>query len=138
MQQGKTYQELNIGDRASLKKQITESDVFQFAAVSGDNNPLHLDEEYASRTRFQGRIAHGMLSASLISALIGTVLPGSGNIYVSQTLNFRAPVWFGDVIEAEVEVVEKMERFRVRLRTVCRNQDGVTVIDGEAIVLPPH
>jgi len=137
MEQGKTIDQLNIGEKASLTKQITESDVFRFAEVTGDRNPIHIDPEYASRTRFKERIAHGMLTASLISAVIGNHLPGPGNIYVSQSLAFTAPVKLGDVIEAEVEIIEKIpERNRVRLRTVCRNQDGTVVIDGEAVVLP--
>lgn len=137
MEQGKTIDQLNIGEKASLTKQITEADVFHFAEVTGDRNPIHIDPEYASQTRFKERIAHGMLTASLISAVLGNHLPGPGNIYVSQSLAFKAPVKLGDVIEAEVEVIEKIpERNRVCLRTVCRNQDGTVVIDGEAVVLP--
>ena len=137
MEQGKTIDQLNIGEKASLKKQITESDVLRFAEVTGDKNPVHIDAEYARQTRFKERIAHGMLTASLISAVIGTRLPGPGNIYVSQSLEFKAPVKFGDVIEAEVEIIEKIaERNRVRLKTVCRNQDGTVVLEGEAVVLP--
>jgi 3-hydroxybutyryl-CoA dehydratase len=137
MEQGKTIDQLNIGEKASLKKQITESDVLRFAEVTGDKNPVHIDPEYARQARFKERIAHGMLTASLISAVIGTRLPGPGNIYVSQTLEFKAPVKFGDVIEAEVEIIEKIpERNRVRLKTVCRNQDGTVVLEGEAVVLP--
>ncbi len=137
MEQGKTIDQVNLGEKASLAKKITESDVLRFAEVTGDKNPVHIDEEYASQTRFKERIAHGMLTASLISAVIGNRLPGPGNIYVSQSLEFKAPVKLGDVIEAEVEIIEKIpERNRLRLRTVCRNQDGVVVIDGEAVVLP--
>ncbi|MFQ5996427.1 MAG: MaoC family dehydratase [Dehalococcoidales bacterium] len=137
MEQGKTIDQLNIGDKASLTKQITESDVLRFAEVTGDKNPIHIDPEYARQTRFGERIAHGMLTASLISAVLGSHFPGPGNIYVSQSLAFKAPVKLGDVIEAEVEIIEKIpERNRVRLRTVCRNQDGTVVIDGEAVVLP--
>lgn len=137
MEPGKTIDQLNIGEKASLTKQITESDVLRFAEVTGDRNPIHLDPEYASQTRFKERIAHGMLTASLISAAIGTHLPGPGNIYVSQSLEFKAPVKLGDIIQAEVELIEKIpEKNRVRLKTTCRNQDGTVVIDGEAIVLP--
>ena len=137
MEQGKTIDQLNIGDKASLTKQITESNVLRFAEVTGDRNPIHLDPEYASKTRFKERIAHGMLTASLISAVISTRLLGPGNIYVSQSLAFKAPVKLGDVIQAEVELIEKIpEKNRVRLKTTCRNQDGTVVIDGEAIVLP--
>ena len=137
MEQGKTIDQLNIGDKASLTKQITESDVLRFAEVTGDRNPIHLDPEYASKTRFKECIAHGMLTASLISAAISTRLLGPGSIYVSQSLEFKAPVKLGDVIQAEVELIEKIpEKNRVRLKTTCRNQDGTVVIDGEAIVLP--
>jgi 3-hydroxybutyryl-CoA dehydratase len=137
MEQGKTIDQLNIGDKASLTKQITESDVLRFAEVTGDRNPIHLDQEYASKTRFKERIAHGMLTASLISAVISTRLLGPGNIYVSQSLEFKAPVKLGDVIQAEVELIEKIpEKNRVRLKTTCRNQNGTVVIDGEAIALP--
>lgn len=137
MELGKTIDQVSVGDKASLKKRITESDVIRFAEISGDENPIHLNAEFASQTKFKERIAHGMLTASLISAVIGMCLPGPGNIYVSQTLEFKAPVRFGDVIEAEVEVIEKvLERNRLRLKTICRNQDGTVVIEGEAVVLP--
>ena len=137
MEQGKTIDQLNIGEKANLIKQITESDILRFSEISGDKNPIHIDEEYASKTRFKGRIAHGMLTASLISAVIGTRLPGPGNIYMSQSLEFKAPVKPGDVIQAEVEVTERIpEKNRVRLKTLCRNQNGTVVIDGEAVVLP--
>jgi 3-hydroxybutyryl-CoA dehydratase len=139
MLQGKTIDQLNIGDRASISKLITERDVIRFAELTGDINPLHMDKLYAEQTVFGERIAHGMLTASLISAVLGIKLPGPGNIYVSQSLKFRAPVKFGDVIEAEVEVVEKIpERNRVHLKTTCRNQDGTVVLEGEAIVIPRH
>jgi len=137
MLQGKTIDQLNIGDRASISKLITEHDVIRFAEVTGDKNPIHLDRFYAAQSVFGERIAHGMLTASLISAVLGNKLPGPGNIYVSQSLKFRAPVKFGDVIEVEVEVVEKVvERNRVRLSTTCRNQDGTVVLEGEAVVMP--
>jgi 3-hydroxybutyryl-CoA dehydratase len=137
MQNGKTIDQLAIGDRATLSKQITEADVLVFATITGDRNPIHLDPAYAIQTRFKERIAHGILTAGLISAVIGTILPGPGNIYVSQTLEFRAPVRLGDTVRAEVEVIEKVpERNRVRLRTICSRQDGTIVIDGEAVVIP--
>ena len=139
MWQGKTIDQLNIGDRASISRQITELDVIRFAEITGDKNPVHLDKFFAEHTIFGERIAHGMLTASLISAVLGIKLPGPGNIYVSQTLKFKAPVKFGDVIEVEVEVVEKIpERNRVHLKTTCRNQDGTVVLEGEAIVIPRH
>jgi 3-hydroxybutyryl-CoA dehydratase len=137
MEHGKTIDQLNIGDRASISKQITERDVIRFAELTGDINPIHMDRFYAQETIFGERIAHGMLTASLISTVLGIKLPGPGNIYVSQSLKFRAPVKFGDVIEAEVEVIEKIpERNRVRLRTTCRNQDDTVVLEGEAVVIP--
>ena len=115
MWQGKTIDQLNIGDRASISKQITERDVIRFAELTGDINPIHMDKLYAEESIFGERIAHGMLTASLISAVLGVKLPGPGNIYVSQSLKFRAPVKFGDTIEAVVEVVEKdTEKNRVR------------------------
>jgi len=139
MWQGKTIDQLNIGDRASISRQITELDVIRFAEITGDKNPVHLDKFFAEHTIFGERIAHGMLTASLISAVLGIKLPGPGNIYVSQSLKFKAPVKFGDVIEVEVEVVEKIpERNRVHLKTTCRNQDGTVVLEGEAIVIPRH
>ncbi len=137
MEHGKTIDQLNIGDRASISQQITERDVIRFAELTGDINPIHMDRFYAEQTIFGERIAHGMLIASLISAVLGMKLPGPGNIYISQSLKFRAPVKFGDVIEAEVEVIEKIpERNRVRLRTTCRNQDDTVVLEGEAVVIP--
>lgn len=140
IQQGKTIDQIDIGQRASMRKTITEADVATFAQISGDTNPLHLDEKYAATTMFKERVAHGMLTAGLISAVLGTQLPGVGSIYLSQSLKFVAPVKLGDTVEAEVEVIEKLEeKNRVRLRTVCRNQSGQVVIDGEALIMimPP-
>jgi len=137
MESGKTIEELYVGQKASLEKTITESDVLIFAGVTGDVNPVHLDPAYAAKTIFKERIAHGMLTASLISAVLATVLPGPGNIYISQNLEFKAPVKFGDKITAEVEIIEKItERNRIRLKTTCTNQKGIVVITGEAIVMP--
>lgn len=139
MQQGKTIDQLEIGEKASMRKTFTESDVYSFAQISGDTNPLHIDKEYASESLFKEPVVHGMLTAGLISAVIGTRLPGVGTIYLSQSLRFTAPVKFGDTIEAEVEVVAKLEdKNQARLRTICRNQRGQTVIDGEALVMPPR
>lgn len=134
---GLRINELTVGQKASFSKTITETDVYLFAGVSGDINPAHLDEEYAKSTFFQGRIAHGMLSAALVSAVIGTKLPGPGTIYASQTLSFLAPVRFGDTITASVEVKEILsEKNRVILNTCCTNQEGLMVLKGEAVVLP--
>jgi 3-hydroxybutyryl-CoA dehydratase len=138
IKQGKTIGQLDIGQKASMRKTITEADVSTFAQISGDTNPVHLDKEYAAKSMFKERIAHGMLTAGLISAVLGTQLPGVGSIYLSQSLKFLAPVKLGDTVEAEVEVIEKLEeKNRVRLRTVCRNQSGQVVIDGEALIMPP-
>jgi 3-hydroxybutyryl-CoA dehydratase len=125
-----------IGQKASLSKVITIADIETFAGVTGDLNPLHIDEEIASKTRFKGRIAHGMLSAGLISAVLGTLLPGPGGIYLSQTLKFLKPVLPGDEITAEVKVVEwNSEKSILQLETSCRNQDGDEVLTGQAVLL---
>lgn len=129
--------ELTVGMARGLTKTIGEHDIVQFAAVSGDRNPVHLDETYAQQSIFAGRIAHGMLTASLISAVIGGQLPGHGSVYLGQTLRFRAPVRPGDRVEAEVSVREiDQERRRVTLDCTCRVGDRV-VLDGEALVLAP-
>ncbi len=135
---GKTYDQLKVGDTAQFSKTVTETDIYLFAGVSGDLNPAHIDEAYAKETFFKGRIAHGMLSAGFISAVIGMQLPGPGSIYMKQSLSFLAPVRIGDTITAVAEVAELLEeKKRVRLRTTCTNQDGTVVIDGEALVSPP-
>jgi 3-hydroxybutyryl-CoA dehydratase len=135
---GKTIHELKVGDTAHFSKTIAESDIYLFAGITGDLNPAHVNEEYARNTFFKTRIAHGMLVAGFISAVIGTILPGPGTIYISQELNFRDPVRIGDTITAHVEVVQVIsEKNRVRLKTFCVNQDQTTVLDGEAIVSPP-
>jgi len=135
---GKTYDQLFPGDSAELSKTFSEADIYLYAGISGDFNPAHVNEAYARNTFFKTRIAHGMLSAGLISAVIGTQLPGPGSIYMQQTLSFLAPVYMGDTITACVEVVEKMEKKKVRLKTTCMNQDAVIVLEGEAIVSPPR
>ncbi len=136
---GKTYGELNIGDSARFSKTVTEADVVLFAGVTGDLNPAHIDESYAQGTFFKTRIAHGMLSAGFVSAVIGTRLPGPGTIYLHQSLNFLAPVAIGDTVTAMVEVIEKNDqKKRVRLKTTCVNQKGTTILDGEAQVSPPR
>ena len=135
---GKTIHELNIGDTAEFSKTVSESDIYQFAGITGDFNPAHMNEEYAKKTFFKTRIAHGMLSAGFISTAIGTKLPGTGSIYVKQDLRFLAPVRIGDTITARVEVIEIIaEKKRVRLKTTCINQEGTQVLDGEAVVSPP-
>lgn len=129
-----TYQ---VGQSASICKTISETDVYLFAGITGDLNPAHLDETYASGTRFQRRIAHGMLSAGLISAVLGTRMPGPGSIYMGQTLKFVAPVYFGDTLTATIKELIP-EKNRAVLTTEVVNQDGVTVTTGEAtLLLPP-
>ena len=136
---GKTIEELKIGDTASFSKTVSESDVYLFAGVTGDLNPAHVNEEFAKDTFFETRIAHGMLSAGFISAVIGTKLPGPGTIYMRQELKFTAPVRIGDTVKAIVEVIEiVVDKKRVRLKTYCVNQDNTTVVDGEALVSPPR
>lgn len=127
-----------VGDKASVTKTITETDVYMFAGITGDLNPAHVNEVWASNTKFGGRIAHGMLSAGLISAVLGMKLPGPGTIYLGQTLKFTAPVKIGDTVTAEAEVAEIIDNKRLRIRTTCTNQNGVTVVEGEAMVLPPR
>ena len=136
---GKTFAELQVGQAAEFSKTVAESDVYLFAGISGDFNPAHINEPYAQQTAFKSRIAHGMLAAGFVSAVIGTRLPGPGTIYMKQELTFLAPVHIGDTITARAEVVELIqEKKRVRLRTTCVNQEGVTVLDGEALVSPPR
>ena len=135
---GKTIDKLNIGDTAEFAKTVSESDIYLYAGITGDFNPAHINEDYAKNTFFKTRIAHGMLSAGFISTVIGNELPGTGSIYVKQELRFLAPVRIGDTITAHVEVIEIMDgKNRVRLKTVCVNQEGTQVLDGEAIVSPP-
>ena len=127
-----------IGASAQRTRALTDDAVALFALASGDENPIHLDEDYAARSPFGRRIAHGMLTASLISAVLGNDLPGHGSIYLSQSLRFVAPVFIGDTITARVEVVAtRAEKRLVTLRTECFNQDGVVVVTGEALVKYP-
>jgi 3-hydroxybutyryl-CoA dehydratase len=129
-------EEIHVGDVAELAKTVTESDIVLFAGVTGDFNPVHIDAEAAKKSVFGERIAHGMLSAGFISAVLGMRLPGSGSIYLSQTLRFTKPVRIGDTVTARVEVLEVLTaKRRVRLATSCRNQNGEVVVDGEAVVM---
>ncbi|HEY7587074.1 MAG TPA: MaoC family dehydratase [Candidatus Deferrimicrobiaceae bacterium] len=127
-----------VGDAAEMTKVITEEDIFLFAGITGDRNPIHISKEFAARSMFGERIAHGILTAGLISAVIGMKLPGPGCLYLSQTLNFLAPVKIGDEITARAEVAEMISEKRMRLRTRCFNQRNETVLDGEAIIVPPR
>lgn len=126
------FADIAIGDTASFSKTITEHDVYAFAGLSGNFNPVHVDEEFARNTRFKGRIAHGLLAAGLISTVIGTALPGANAIYLAQELVFKSPVMFGDTLTAAVEVIEKIEaKKRIIFKTVVTNQHGVVVIEGK-------
>ncbi|MDF2628235.1 MAG: MaoC domain protein dehydratase [Symbiobacteriaceae bacterium] len=127
-----------VGDKASFTKTITETDVYLFAGITGDLNPAHVNETWAKNTRFGGRIAHGMLSGGLISAVLGMQLPGPGTIYMGQTLKFTAPVHIGDTVTAQAEVVEIIDGKRLRLHTTATTQEGTLVVDGEALVMPPR
>jgi len=132
------YDELQVGQKASFGKTITEGDVYLFAGISGDINPAHINEEYAKGTFFKTRIAHGLISAGLISGVLGNIMPGHGTIWVSQNLNFLAPVKFGDTITATVEILEKLEKFKLKIKAECVNQDGVVVLAGDGIISPPR
>ena len=130
------FEELQIGMSDSTTKVITEQDILTFAELSTDKNPLHIDPVAASKGMFGKQIAHGMLVASLISAVLGTKMPGEGSVYLGQELKFKRPVFIGDTIEAKAEVIElREEKHIVILKTTCTNQDGVVVIDGFATIL---
>ena len=133
------FEELSVGMSAERARTVTADDVLRYAEVTGDFNPVHVDAEAAARSRFGGLIAHGMLSAGYVSAVLGLDLPGPGAIYVAQTLKFTRPVKPGDTITARVEVLEVIAaRRRVRLATTCRNQHGEAVLEGEATILMPE
>ena len=128
--------ELEVGQAAEMAKTVTEADIALFAGVTGDFNPVHVDAVAAAQSRFGERIAHGMLSAGFISAVIAMRLPGPGSIYLSQSLRFTRPVRIGDTVTTRVEVVEVMApKRRLRLATTCRNQNSETVVEGEAVVM---
>lgn len=134
---GLTIGDLELGQSAAFTKTISESDVYAFAGITGDFNPVHVNAVAAAESRFGQRIAHGMLAAALVSTVIGMKLPGPGVIYMSQSLRFTAPVFFGDTVTAQVEVVElNREKNRVRLSTRCVNQNGEVVGEGESLVMP--
>ncbi|HVO04575.1 MAG TPA: MaoC family dehydratase [Candidatus Cybelea sp.] len=135
---GKYLEEISEGMTAVFSKTVTEADIVLFAGATGDTNPIHLDEEYAKTTMFKGRIAHGLLSAGLISAVLGTRLPGPGCVYVSQNLKFKAPVKIGDTVKARVTVSAiDQEKGRVTLATTCHIGDKL-VVDGEAQLMVPR
>jgi 3-hydroxybutyryl-CoA dehydratase len=135
---GKFFEDLAIGDRAEIVSTVTEQTIQKFAEVSGDDNPIHLDATYAATTQFGERIAHGMLSASFISAVIGTRLPGPGCIYLSQSLRFKRPVKIGDVVTATATITAlDADKGRATFETVC-TVAGKAVIEGEALVMVPR
>ena len=134
---GLCFEDIRLGMEETFAKTVTVEDVDMFAAVSGDTNPVHLDEAFAASTAFGGRIAHGLLVASYVSTILGTKLPGPGSIYVSQSLSFCAPVRIGDLVVARVRVVTMCgEKFRVTFKSQC-SVNGETVVDGEAVVRIP-
>jgi 3-hydroxybutyryl-CoA dehydratase len=134
---GLYFEDLKLGQTALYARTVTEADIVLFAGISGDTNPVHINEEFASETMFSGRIAHGMLTASFISTVIGTRLPGPGAIYVTQTLRFKAPVRIGDTVNARATVTELVpEKRRATLSTVV-SVAGKVVLEGEAVVLVP-
>jgi len=130
------FADIKVGDTASMSKTISEYDIYTFAGLTGDFNPVHVNAEFAKSTMFKERIAHGMLSVGFISAVLGTSLPGVNTIYLGQELSFKAPVKIGDTVTATVEVIEKVEgKNRIILRTTATTQDGTLVIDGKATVM---
>jgi len=130
---------IEVGDTATYRRTVTDADIALFSGATGDTNPYHFDETYAARGMFKKRIAHGMLVTGYISTVLGTIFPGPGTIYLSQTLEFRAPVFIGDTITAVVEVLSiKETKPIVTLPTDCVNQDGKTVVAGQAVVLVEH
>lgn len=136
--QGLMFEDLELGLRAEMTKTITQDEIDLFARISGDHNPIHVDRAYAAQTMFQSTIAHGFLTGSLISSVFGMKLPGPGAIYISQTMNFRAPVLPGDEITAAVEVAELyVAKKRAKFDCACTNQHGKLVLRGEAILMVP-
>jgi 3-hydroxybutyryl-CoA dehydratase len=139
MPEGKTIDQIKIGDSAQISNTITETVINDFAKATGDFNPIHLDQTYAEKTYFKGRIAHGVLSVGYISSVLGNLLPGPGGILLSQDVKFLAPVRIGDVITAKAEVIElNPGKNRVKFKTTCTNQKGEVVVDGTAWSLCPQ
>jgi 3-hydroxybutyryl-CoA dehydratase len=132
----KKYSDIQVGDKGTYSKTIRDEDVRRFAEITGDFNPVHVDEEFARNSLFGGRIAHGFLTGALISTVFGTILPGPNTIYLSQELNFKAPVKIGDTITAECEVLEKKDAKKIlKFKTQVKNQAGKVVLDGQATVM---
>lgn len=132
-----TYEELQIGQKASLSKTITDEVNRSFGGEAGESSAIHSDDEYAKNNMFGGRIAYGMITGSLIGTVLGNQLPGLNTVYLKQSLKFTAPVYIGDTVTVEVEVLEKLEKNNVRLATIARNQNGEIVVIGEALVNKP-
>ena len=139
MQKELRYEDIQIGDRADFSKTISEFDIYQFAGITGDFNPMHINEEFADTTIFKDRIAHGLLTGSFISTVLGMKLPGPNSIYLSQSFQFTAPVKVGDTVNAIVEVIEKNDAKKIiKLKTQVWNQRKELVVDGEAVVMKKY
>lgn len=132
------YDSLEVGQKSSFSKLVTEHDIMMFASMSGDRNPVHLDAEYAAGTMFKERIAHGMFSGALISAAVACEMPGPGTIYLGQQMSFSLPVKLGDELTVQLEILEKLPKFRVRIATRVVNQRDEVVVDGEALIIAPR
>lgn len=133
----RTRESLRVGDKGSFTKTVTDQDVFDFADASGDHNPLHIDDEYAARSTFGRRVAHGILTAGIISSVLGGEIPGLGTIFVELHIRFLKPVFINDTVTATATVIETINPERVRLMVACTNQDGRDVAIGNAVVIPP-
>ena len=131
------YSELSVGDKGYIEKTVTETDVYLYAGVTGDFSWLHVNEKRAQQGHFKTRIVHGMLLIGLISTVVGNRMPGAGTIYESQNITFLRPCFINDTIRAQTEVIELMAKGRVKLRTICTNQNDKVLLEGEAIVIPP-
>lgn len=130
------FEEIKVGDKASFSKTISEADIYAFAGITGDFNPIHINKHFAHNSRFKRRIVHGMLIASLISTVLGTTLPGVNTIYLYQEVKFIAPVYIGDTLTAEVEVLEKVDKKKIiTLKTTVSNHENTVVVDGTAKVM---
>lgn len=134
----KTYDELKVGEKGYIEKTITESDVYLYAGITGDFSWLHVNSVKAAQGHFKQRIVHGMLIVGLISNVVGNINPGAGTIYESQNVKFFKPCFINDTVKAETEIIEKMPKGRLKLRTCCYNQHNELILDGEAIVIPPR
>jgi 3-hydroxybutyryl-CoA dehydratase len=132
------YEALEVGQKAEYSKTVEERHIQLFAEMSGDRNPVHLDQEFAAKTMFKDRIAHGMFSGALISAAVACELPGPGTIYLGQKMSFQKPVKIGDTLTVRLEILEKLPKFKVRIATNVFNQNGEMVVEGEAEILAPR